>query len=340
MKVLFITHPKEDYLQDQIIIGLKRTDGVTCIEYPRKDILYSDCDIPDTKLYGNGFTIWKNLDPSKKKESPNFESVISDKYDVVIFGSIWRQVKIFKKIRRKGILNNDETKVAFIDGEDIPPSRTDIIVDVLKGNRKTTDMFAQKVYRHGNEVFLPALDYGSYFKRELRGEISSPTSKYPVLPISFSIPSEKVSDITPKKEKSFPRHVQLDEAYSIKRIEENSTKKKIFDNESQYYEDLRLSKFGITQKKGGWECMRHYEIAANGCIPCFYKLRQKPFLSAPHGLSDMHNCISFDSAEELRQKTDYVDERSLYKIIAKNSLKWAEFNTCKRRAQTIIACLT
>lgn len=39
--------------------------------------------------------------------------------------------------------------------------------------------------------------------------------------------------------------------------------------EAKYYNMYSASMFAITQKKGGWDCLRHYEILAAGCIPIF-----------------------------------------------------------------------
>ena len=40
-------------------------------------------------------------------------------------------------------------------------------------------------------------------------------------------------------------------------------------NESDYYKDYQRSYFAITCKKGGWDCLRHYEILANAVSPTF-----------------------------------------------------------------------
>jgi len=50
----------------------------------------------------------------------------------------------------------------------------------------------------------------------------------------------------------------------------------IYDNETDYYNEYRQSMFAITTKKGGWDCMRHYEILANGCIPYFPNIEDCP----------------------------------------------------------------
>jgi len=50
----------------------------------------------------------------------------------------------------------------------------------------------------------------------------------------------------------------------------------IYNNELDYYNEYRESMFAITKKKAGWDCMRHYEIIANGCIPYFIDIEQCP----------------------------------------------------------------
>ena len=46
--------------------------------------------------------------------------------------------------------------------------------------------------------------------------------------------------------------------------------------EKEYNLEYRNSWFAHTQKKGGWDCLRHYEIMANGCIPLFENLENCP----------------------------------------------------------------
>lgn len=43
-------------------------------------------------------------------------------------------------------------------------------------------------------------------------------------------------------------------------------------NELSYYRQYASARFGLTQKKGGWDCTRHYEIIASGCVPYFVGL--------------------------------------------------------------------
>jgi hypothetical protein len=54
------------------------------------------------------------------------------------------------------------------------------------------------------------------------------------------------------------------------------------EQEREYNEEYRNSWFAHTQKKGGWDCLRHYEIMANGCIPFFPNLENCPKNTLTH----------------------------------------------------------
>ncbi len=82
-------------------------------------------------------------------------------------------------------------------------------------------------------------------------------NEFLINPISFSIPAEKIVQDVPVKTKMY--------ATVIPGVA--STYK--FHTEELYYKDYQTSCFAITKKKAGWDCLRHYEILANGCIPLF-----------------------------------------------------------------------
>jgi len=92
----------------------------------------------------------------------------------------------------------------------------------------------------------------------------------PLNPISFSIPESKIVDKVPEKTKQFGHIVPGDMSTYI------------FKDESAYYRDYQMSVFGRTCKKGGWDCLRHYEILANGCIPWFTDLEKCPERTMTH----------------------------------------------------------
>jgi len=89
----------------------------------------------------------------------------------------------------------------------------------------------------------------------------------PLNPISFCIPEEKIVDTVPNKTKSISIITPC--------IPGNAQQYK-FNNEAEYYNEYKESFFAVTLKKAGWDCMRHYEILANGCIPYFPSIGNCP----------------------------------------------------------------
>lgn len=83
-------------------------------------------------------------------------------------------------------------------------------------------------------------------------------------PISFAIPSNKIVQTIPLKDKDFATLIPGDLSTYV------------FNDEADYYRDYQRSYFAFTWKKGGWDCMRHYEILASGCIPYFVDLEHCP----------------------------------------------------------------
>lgn len=102
------------------------------------------------------------------------------------------------------------------------------------------------------------LNKGHYFKREIIEPIEG------VMPISFSVPESCVVKQTPDKEKI------------IADVGVTFIKQYSFDNEDDYHNEYRRSYFGYTAKKAGWDCLRHYEILANGCVPIFENIENCP----------------------------------------------------------------
>ena len=111
-------------------------------------------------------------------------------------------------------------------------------------------------------------DKVTYFKRELHENNGTN-----VHPIFYGIHKSKIYNGEVSKTQEISNSIpSLDYCTNI------SSSKIIFDNELDYYNDYRISRFGLTQKKGGWDSMRHYEILANKCIPLFKDIDQCPEL--------------------------------------------------------------
>jgi len=104
-------------------------------------------------------------------------------------------------------------------------------------------------------------DMSVFFKREL----NVPDEK--IHPISFCIPSDLLIKKCPTKTQMFAG---------------TPTNKHVYITEAPYYEEYQRSYFGITHKKAGWDCLRHYEILMNRCIPYFRDIYQLPERTMTH----------------------------------------------------------
>jgi len=149
-----------------------------------------------------------------------------------------------------------------------------------------------------------------YFKREL-------IEKHPnLLPITFGIPTCKLVTPNENKTQEFATCIPgQPETY-------------IFKNEKSYYGDYQRSYYGVTMKKAGWDCMRHYEILGNYCMPYFV------------GLEDCPNDTLANLPKELLLEGRYLAENfeeQKYFIILDELFKYTKNNlTTKHLAQYIL----
>jgi hypothetical protein len=97
-----------------------------------------------------------------------------------------------------------------------------------------------------------------YFKRELVEDHKN------LLPITFGIPTSKLATHNLIKTQEYATCIPgQPETY-------------VFKSEQPYFEDYQKSYYGVTMKKAGWDCMRHYEILGNYCVPYFVGLEDCP----------------------------------------------------------------
>ncbi len=150
-------------------------------------------------------------------------------------------------------------------------------------------------------------------------------------PITFAIPECKIVDKIPEKDLDFAPLIpgKLD-TYK-------------YTEEEEYYRDYRRSYFAITQKKGGWDCLRHYEILACGCIPYFLDLEScnedtlyffpKQLVKEAMNLKGVHRgYIDFDIFDEARyseileELLQYTREHLTTKQMGKYILRTAGYS--------------
>lgn len=320
MKVLIFTTDHEDYLSDSLLHGFRNLFGDSAIDFPKKESMYVGYPLLES-LYGKGFTLYGTL-----AEFPIDRTEITNKlakkyFDLVIFSCIHSQFGYYLQF----VDYLDPKKTVIIDGAD----------------SENVFLYSGAYLRRPYFWFFPRLHRKHlYFKRELTpfsirscsyNLLPSPLKRPILFPISFSFPEEKIFHKISPKIRMFSSHI-VDTEVSEK-IPESSSKY-LFSSEMDYYRDLQTSRFGITTKRAGWDCMRHYEIAANGAVPCFRKLVDKPSTCAPHGLST-GNCVQYQNATDLFDQIDNMSEEKYSRLIL-SCHEWILENTTVKRAKYVV----
>ena len=137
-------------------------------------------------------------------------------------------------------------------------------------------------------------EVGHLFKREL------PTDETNRLhAINFCIPENLIVTSVPKKTQDWGT------------VQPGKVETYIFNDVKSYYEDYQKSHFALTIRKGGWDCLRHYEILMNGCIPYFPLLEDCP-------LSTMKEFPK----ERILETNKIVEEEVLDETIYNQNVEW------------------
>lgn len=187
---------------------------------------------------------------------------------------------------------------------------------------------SKRMINYNGDFVIGCQFLNNCFKRELLEDI--PT----VYPTGFGIPESKIKPIDLNiKNKLIQSTAPSDACFY-----ENS--KYRFNLESEYYKDMQESWFGLSCKKGGWDCLRHYEIMANGSLLLFKDFNKKPTKCEP-------NCpaISYSSKDELYSIMNslVIDNKPTQKYInlLNEQRQWLiNYGTCEARAKNILNIIT
>ena len=333
-RVLYLHANSEDYLADSLLHGLRTVLGDDVVDVPRRDALYDDItDERRRQLYGRGFTLYGRLPDVKVDRERWLARALEREFDVVVFADIWRYwapwVQLrphLHAVRRAGV------RLVAIDGGDGP-------VMYPYGPTWWRQMRPWPLPRAHGRI--------DFFKREitpltarlrylglLPTEVAERRLSRFVRPIAFSIPAEHLAPADEAKSSLLATHVVDPDVASV--LGRDGTGY-AFDREEDYFADLRRARFGVTTKKAGWDCLRHYELAASGCVPCFRDLADKPRDCAPHGL-DAGNCVAYRDAAELLRRLENMGEDE-YEGLRAGTLAWARENTTRRRAERFLEAL-
>jgi hypothetical protein len=282
MKILYITNHIDiarasggfinDYQNDLVFYGLRELFGDDVVDSTQIVSLYKE---HENKIHPQH--LWGGMTAfwligDNNIDRTNIEEKIKDQYYDLIIYGAIKRCKNYYDLVSKYYPPH---KVILIDGNDEPD-------------------------------LDPLYEKHLYFKRELI--IDHPN----LLPITFGIPTCKLSDTTTPKTQEYATCIP------------NQPETYIFKSEQPYYEDYQKSFYGVTMKKAGWDCMRHYEILGNNCVPYFVGLEDCPkntLANLPKELllDAKHLAENFDSTKYfliLNELFDYTKNHLTTKNIA------------------------
>lgn len=99
---------------------------------------------------------------------------------------------------------------------------------------------------------------------------------YVMHPITFGIPAQYVRAVVPAKSQALATVVPGDHATYKFWPRPGASPTELADLERAYYADMERALFGLTWKKAGWDCLRHLELLAAGCVPLFTDIHSAP----------------------------------------------------------------
>ena len=237
LKVLFInSFAQPDYLSNMIYIGLAAKQDVELYTYAMPFHLIKGIG------WDNGFvnnSKWEGV-----VKVPGFTVCGKVSKGPIIDYPQDIKVKILDKYYDKIIFSNIWKDQTFLN-------------EVIRSYNKKDIIF---IDGDDHELILESVvGKGTYFKRELYSDRTD------IKPISMAVPDDIIIPFNP-----------INKTQLFGTVYPGRPETYIFKSENSYYFDYYKSYYGVTFKKGGWDCLRHYEILANKCIPYFIDLDKCP----------------------------------------------------------------
>lgn len=313
-RVLFLTEDREDYLADGLLHGLIQRQELTVVDYPRKGVLYREGCSGEAGLgvRGGGFSLYGLLEERPVDRSFVIQRLERGGFDLVVIGQVWRQWGQLLDLAPW----LQTVPVVLLDGDDDPR------LFFRSGTR---------LRRYGWQPFPIRSGNCLYLKREWQGQ--GRHGRRPRLEAaSFSIPAEKISSAPASaRTQTFATHCVDPEVGAALGLPGHHA----FASEEAYYADLARSRFAITTRRGGWDCLRHYEIAAAGAVPCFRNLEAKPAACAPHGLRRGVNCLSYRDWPDLQEQVAGIMPTAHARLV-KGAQDWVRGHTTAAAAARLL----
>ncbi len=319
MKILFFNHIINEYECTLLLHGLYQLENIEIFLFNDIPWLFTGEKIDIKSLYGKGFNL-VNLISSEKKQIHTQEQIIKNLeehwYDLIIYGCAYEETPFLENV----IKSYSKNEIFFIDGadEDFGFKKN---YTTFHGLLKCMIPFWYiPLKMKKRALYLSKL--GLYFKREISNHYSK---KF--IPISFAYPEQlfiKNLDFIKKKILMADLIPGKKETY-------------IYNDSEEYNKSYQSAMFGTTFKKAGWDCYRHYEILANGCIPYFPDIEKCPdntmFLFPKKILTITNNLyIRWE-----KSSFNHKDEK-IYKFYQKLLFNYAKENlTTKKLAEYVLS---
>lgn len=224
----------------------------------------------------------------------------------------------------RGIPHHSDTKPW------IPRINKDVIPDLMIVNK---DNFKANIANKMVLIVEPkSLDISKY--REYDGWLNIKLKNGSIVlkrqltnihPITFSIPREKImSDIDSVESRGM-----------LSPLIPGDMSTYIYNDEESYYKQYQNSNFALSPKKAGWDCMRHYEILANNCLPVISNIDRmsrntmstwsRPLLLAIERMHSKGNFKEDEYLELLKTMKKLMIENMTCDVVASKMLKTIGF---------------
>jgi hypothetical protein len=301
--------------------------------------MYADASNKDLEKTGSkGNTLYRLLtDAEEIKGRRTYWQADLEDYDYIIFNDIFHLCDQFHYIYNS-LKPSTRNRLCIVDGYDaasmFPFMRNSFNLKI----RPWSYFYKTKKVKYFKREFVDVASLFGLSKERFPGcyKLFSKVFNRPVklLPISMSIPEQHIEYVSlADKSISFVRY-NVDEDVSDLLPETTVAAlgkwQPAFSDQQQYYSEIRNATFGITARRAGWDCLRHYEYAAKGAILCFKDLEKKDPLCAPFGL-DNTNCIPYTDKTDLLGKITKMSFSELENIQAEQ-YKWIHEHTTKNVA--------
>jgi hypothetical protein len=312
-QVLFLTEDREDYLADGLLHGLIQCADLAVVDYPRKTALYREgFHASPIAVRGHGFTLYGLLEERAVERSGVPQRLERGDFDLVVLGQVWRQWGQLLDLAPW----LQAVPVVLLDGDD---------------DRRLFFRSGTRLRRYGWQPFPIRSRRCLYIKREWQGQ-GRGLRRPRLAEASFSSPAAKIRGGEPAaKTREFATHCVDPEVGAALGLPSAYA----FSGEAAYYADLAASRFAITTRRGGWDCLRHYEIAAAGAVPCFRQLEAKPARCAPHGLVPGINCLSYHDWPDLRRQVAGITPEA-YDRLWRGARQWVGEHTTSAAARRLL----